>query len=259
MPDLLSSALPASCGETEGPPTEAAARQRDESLQRRRADQRLIQLLAKDDFRGARYDEFENNLARYAVSVLRAWMSSGYIFTMTARHGFGLALHEYDLERLATDSDLRDQLATMTVAVSLPRFREKALVKGDWTLEGGSSITTYFLGACLHHFSNEFRSYRTSEEHHRRALLQPHYLSETLPGVEAEVVGRDLLRDMLDDVAPGKARERAIVALTLDGYTQQEICHILNETSIRAIEGVMHRWRKAAQRKLLRDRGEERE
>jgi hypothetical protein len=234
------------------------AQRLQESLDRRMADEELVRVLLYDHLRGPRYEAFENDLARYAISVLRAWMYSGYIFRMAASRGFGLNPHELDLERLASDSDLREDLATMTVALALPRFRQRALYEGGWTLEGGAGITTYFMGACLYDFPNEFRRHRTSEENHRKAL-RPNFDTEILPSIEAEVVGRERLRDAIKDIDPRKVRERAIVALTLDDYTQEEIRLILGEDSVRAIEGVMHRWRKKAEKKELKERCEERE
>ncbi|MGW9436099.1 hypothetical protein [Streptomyces sp. NPDC055607] len=229
-----------------------------ENLERRMADQQLVRLLAQDGFTGPRYDAFENDLARYAISVLRAWMYSGYIFKMAASRGFGLNPHELDLERLAADSDLREELASMTVAMALPRFRQRAFVDGGWTFDGGAGITTYFMGACLYDFPNEFRRHRNSEAAQRQALLHPHFDDEALPGVESEVVGREVLRDALKSIDPNKVRERAVVALTLDGFTQEEIRDILGENSIRAIEGVLHRWRKKAAAKTRQERSEDR-
>lgn len=54
---------------------------------RRLADERIIEILAKDGFEGPRYDRFEEELARYGLSVLRGWMHSGYIFALLASHG----------------------------------------------------------------------------------------------------------------------------------------------------------------------------
>jgi transposase len=50
-----------------------------------------------------------------------------------------------------------------------------------------------------------------------------------------------------DALARADDREAAIVALTVDGYTQEEIAEVLGEKSIRAVEGVLHRWRKKEQ------------
>lgn len=124
------------------------------------ADQRILQLPAEEGFQSTRYEAFENDLARYAVSVLRAWMYAGYIFSMAVGRGFGLNPHQLDLERLTSDSDLREELGTITVALAMPRFRRRAFLEGGWTFQGGAGITTYFMGACLYDFPNEFRRHR---------------------------------------------------------------------------------------------------
>lgn len=235
------------------------AQRLQESLDRRMADAQLVRLLAEDGFAGPRYEMFENDLARYAIAVLRAWMYSGYIFKMVSSLGFGLNPHELDLERLAADSDLREELATMTVALALPRFRQRAFVEGGWTFAGGAGITTYFMGACLYDFPNEFRKHRAGEAAQRKAMMHPHFDDDVLPGVEAEVVGREVLREAIRSIDPRKLRERAVVALTLDGYSQEEIRNILDEDSVRAVEGVLHRWRKKAAAKKQQERGESRE
>jgi hypothetical protein len=117
------------------------AQRLQESIERRMADHQLIGLLARDGFRGSRYEAFENDLARYAISVLRAWMYSGSIFKMAASRGYGLNPHELDLERLTSDSGLREELATMTVALALPRFRQRAFIEGGWSRVTVTGIT----------------------------------------------------------------------------------------------------------------------
>jgi hypothetical protein len=58
----------------------------------------------------------------------------------------------------------------MIVALALPRFREHALIGGGWRLDGGASLPTYFMGACLYIFPNEFRKRRVYQQKHARAL-----------------------------------------------------------------------------------------
>ncbi|MFD5858756.1 RNA polymerase sigma factor [Streptomyces chartreusis] len=222
---------------------------RPDDLDRRRHDHKLVGLLARDGFKGPRYDRFEDGLARYGISVLRAWMHSGFIFQLVAERGLGLRPHERELEELGSNSDLREELATMTVACALVRFRQHALVEGGWTFEGGASITTYFMGACVYEFPNEFRRYRASEQRHRRALQRQQEVYE-LPvsplSAADEVLGSQYVRDVLKGI--GDPRIRATVALALDGYTHEEIRELLEATSVRAIEGLLYRWRMKAKR-----------
>lgn len=100
------------------------ARQLDEGLRRRAADQELRDELARHDFGGSRYHRFREELARYGTAVLRACPTDA------------------ELEELHRDSDARDDLANMTVAVALPRFRDRALAGGSWRADGGAALPT---------------------------------------------------------------------------------------------------------------------
>lgn len=220
------------------------ARRLQESIDRRMSDQLVREVLERDGFQGARFERFRDELVRYGVSVLRGWMHSGYIFHLVAERGYGLHPHELELEGLATDSDLREDLATMTVARALPRFVRRALVEGGWTFEGGASITTYFMGACVFDFPNEFRRHRAAQERWRRVMkLQPQLYEDPVAplSVAGEVLGNLEVLQHLGEISD--PRMRAAVALTLDGHSQEEIREILGATSTRAIEGVLYRWR----------------
>lgn len=220
------------------------ARRLQESIDRRTRDQRIIDLLSQDGFEGPRYERFVDELVRYGISVLRGWMHSGFIFQLVADRGFGLSPHELDLDELASNGDLRQELATMTVACALPRFRQRALIEGGWTLHGGASITTYFMGACAYDFPNEFRRYQAGEERQRRAVQRQRELYEapvSKLSVADEVLGNLEVLEHLRGIQGTQAR--AIVALTLEGYSQEEIRHILDATSVRAVEGSLYRWR----------------
>jgi len=153
-------------------PTSVAAaevRRQQESLERRAADQDLVRELAAGDFGGRRYQRFEEELARYGISVLRGWMHSGFIFKLLRGRGFPLYPNDRELEELFRDTEAREDLASMTVAFALPRFRERALVDGGWRYDGGASLTTYFMGACLYVFPNEFRKRRVDQKKWSRA------------------------------------------------------------------------------------------
>ncbi|SOE12137.1 DNA-directed RNA polymerase specialized sigma subunit, sigma24 family [Streptomyces sp. 2323.1] len=214
------------------------------------ADARLVNVLAEDGFAGPRYERFEEELARYGISVMRGWMYSGFVFKLVASRGFNLLPHDVELEQLARDSDLREELAMMTVARALRRFRERALVGGGWKPAGGASITTYFMGACAYEFPNEFRRHRKEEERWRRGTEQE-ATGEPVPSVQSvaeEVLGN--LRVLEDINGIENPRARAVVALTIDGYTQEEIRQMLDAPTVRAVEAVLHRWRAKAKREL---------
>ena len=226
-------------------------REQQERLERRAADKELRDELASAGFTGPKYQAFQEELARYGMSVLSAWMYTGYIFQLTAARGFALHPTEQELEELHRKPEIRDEHAVMTVALALARFREQALAGGGWRPEGGANLATYFMGACLYVFPNEFRKRRVQQmkwqlqNHPDPAVTSPPTAAVTDPGVV--VAGK--LR-VCADLARADPREAAIVALTIDGYSQEEIVETLDETSIRAIEGVLYRWRIKEQQRL---------
>jgi len=228
------------------------------NLDRRLADQQLVEALTECKFKGPCYRRFEEELAAYALAVLRAWMYTGYIFKLAAGRGLHLYPVEAELDELARDSDARDELANMTVALALPKFRERALIRGGWQVEGGASIPTYFMGSCLYVFPNEFRRRRTSNRRWRQALW--HKAVAPDPAINpltnpAVVISSNI--SVVDDLERIKSeRQRIIVALTIDGYSQEEIAEIL-DMSVRAVEGALYRWR-AKEKQVMREGGERR-
>jgi hypothetical protein len=188
-------------------------RRLQENLERRAADQELRDELASCNFGGQRYQKFEDELARYGMSVLRGWMYSAYVFQLAAGRGFALHPSDHELEELHRDSDVREELATMTVAVALPRFREYALVRGGWRYEGGANLATYFMGCCLFVFPNEFRKRRVQTTRWQRqdrgdpAVTAPQADHIVDPAVLA--VGN---MRVCDDLGRADSRTRAIVA-----------------------------------------------
>ena len=222
-----------------------------ENLQRRAADQRLLDELAAHDFSGREYQRFQEELARYGISVLRAWMHSGYVFKLVSARGLPLHPTELELEELQRDADVRQELAGMTVAVALPRFRDRALVGGEWRPDGGASLATYFMGACLYVFPNEFRRRRVQREKWERqdggdpAVT----MNEIDTASDPAVIATDSIH-IRERLLAADPRTRAILALTLDGYQQDEIVEMLGESSVRAVEGVLYRWRRQVKQRI---------
>lgn len=208
------------------------------------ADRKLVEVLAAGGFAGPDFDRFRDELARYAVSVLSAWMYSGYVFRLSSGRGFALQPTAVELDELHRDADLRQELAVMVVAVALPAFREHALVGGGWRTDGGASLTTYFLGACLTVFPNEFRKYRSQRQRWQTQDESGYKAAQPRAATTGDPA--DLIAGTMrvrEDLARMDPRTRAIVALRMDGYRQEEIAEMLGEASVRAIEGVLYRWR----------------
>jgi DNA-directed RNA polymerase specialized sigma24 family protein len=233
------------------------ARQAEERLQRRLADRELLDRLSDACFQGDEYDAFADDLARYAIPVLRGWMYTGFIFSVTAKRGYRLEPSEAELHELRRDSALRGDLAMMTVAKALPFFRRRALLAGGWTVDGGASLTTYFTGACVFNFPNEFRQHRRARQ--QRFRVQRDYESSVISSIAAAAAAAQdpatLVASNLrveDCLGRLDDRARTIVELSMDGYTQAEIVEMLGETSVRGVEGVMYRFRTEEKARMKR-------
>jgi DNA-directed RNA polymerase specialized sigma24 family protein len=156
------------------------------------------------------------------------------------------------LEVLHHDPDARSEIATTTIGRSLPKFRKQALVGGGWHYDGGASIPTYFMGAALSVFPNEFRRWRTQ----RIRWMRQDHCEYTANGLHCTAAIGDpavvVLGSMrvADDLSRASPRERDIIKLTMAGYQQEEIVELLGETSVRAVQGVLHRWRNAQKKRL---------
>lgn len=228
----------------------------DGDAERLPADHEIVAALAASGFAGPRYDRFRDELAKYAMGVLCAWMHSGYVFALVARNGFALHPTETELRDLQFDKDMREELARMIVAVALRRFREHALVGGGWRADGGASLKTYFMGNCLYAFPNEFRRHRSDRQRWQRqddvSQAITASLSEEMTDPGDVVAGAHRVREDFKRMNP---REQAIVALRMDGYQEDEIAEMLGENSVRAVEGVLYRLR-IRERQRIRQGGE---
>jgi hypothetical protein len=219
-----------------------------EHIARRAADQELIAELRRNGFQGREYDVFADDLARYALSVLGGWLRTGHIFTLTRR----TAPYETELLEFADSKDARTELAVMTIATAMPAFRQRALIEGGWDPEKGANLTTYFMGAVVFAFPNQLRTRRRTTERWR--WQNSRYTGElvnldrgAITDTADLAVGNAHVTDHLKRLDP---RTRHLVAANLDGYSQEEMTEMFGEDSVRAIEGVLYRWRMREQRRV---------
>lgn len=213
-------------------------------------DQQLVGRLALRGFTGPEYTTFAAEFAAYGLAICRAWLASGIIFSFCARRGRPLGRPP---DRWSPDD--RHELALETVATALKEFRERALVGKLWSPDGGASLKTYFIGTCLFVFPNVFRTWRRGED--RWSQID---LAEATPECEGAshddpasiVSARVAVAEELRLLDP---RTAAVIVLTAERYTQQEIAEILGMT-IRAVEGVLNRHRRRLSNRPRRGDGD---
>lgn len=230
-----------------------------ERLDRLTGDTELLEDLAIDGFTGPRWDVAAYDLSRYAMSVTSGWLATGHIFKLTADRGFQMHPSPDLLHALATDKDLRQDLAVMTVAKALPRFRQKAFIERGWDPAKGAGINTYFMGACVFEFPNELRRHTALNWRWQRQDLAE---GRTLPMVvdpsrgpitdPATIATGNV--NTIQTLQRASTRERRILAAKIEGYTYEEMTEMFDETSERAIEGVVYRWRTEEQTHLREGR-----
>jgi hypothetical protein len=243
-----------------------AARRAAESLARRAHDLEMVNTLALARFEGPAFEVFAGELAAYGYPVILAWLRRGTIWQYCAERGRPLYPTDAEREILEGQFDERLELALETVAQGLKFFRERVLLAGKWSFDGGATLTTYFIGACLLAFPNEFRRWHAERRRWNLAVTAAVLTSPEgrtvadLPGggpVSAcdMVSGRGSgpCSDPADvaaarSVVLGELRSlphviRDAAALVIDGMGFAEAGAALGTTD-RGIEGRLYRYRK---------------
>jgi len=230
-------------------------REMEDRLSRLRADDELVNAMRQRGFCGPLYEAFEEELVSYAWAVMDSWLRRGYIFELARRLGRPVPAGEAVRTLLAENDDEREHLAAGVVGLTVTPFRQRALVDGGWSMTGGASLPTYFMNAVLRSFPNEYRRWyihqvkwgRQFEAEGEGQVLQSD------KALDPAVVVTGLAR-VRADLARLKPREQAIVAFHLDGYSHEEIMELTGAQSVRAIEGVLHRWRTKEKQRLSEKR-----
>ena len=209
-------------------------------------DHELYHLLSDEEFAEHAFEVLAVALVAYAHGILRAWMASGAIYRECANLGWPVWPSDAERTCLYTHSDEVEEIVNETLGEALVQLRRHA-VSGEhkWDPVGGSSLTTYFVGACVQRFPNVYR--RWSREFQRRPQTESYSDDDrsvasltSADDVEQEIVAATLTREMLTTMPPNV---RAIVELRLEGRSYADIARQTGATSGRAVEGVLQRYR----------------
>jgi hypothetical protein len=132
-------------------PADPVERARVRNAQRRLADHALVKELAAADFTGPVFDVAVTEFASYGIAVLMAWMRTGQIFGKCMAKGRPVSGSTSQWSR-----DDRLEIAVETTARALKYFLGEVLAPGKWDHSRGATLKTFFIGACLLQFPNEF-------------------------------------------------------------------------------------------------------
>ncbi|WP_326771315.1 sigma factor-like helix-turn-helix DNA-binding protein [Streptomyces sp. NBC_01445] len=215
-------------------------------------DEALVEDLRRGDFKGPRYDMFENRLAGEALPQLKGMLRTGTLITDSLRRWkeagkpFGVA--EGHRHLLREDLEQRDILAVDILLPTLDSFRRKALVEGGWNPRhkgghGPGCLMTYFIGRCSWEFRQQYEKWsikqrRIAEVHAK--LLDPEAFLLSVASSE----GTDLHSGgvVLDMLRKQPRQTQAVLALVLQGYEQLEIADRL-QVSRGAVANSIYRFR----------------
>ncbi|MBN6039984.1 hypothetical protein [Amycolatopsis sp. 195334CR] len=220
------------------------------------SDEALVNGLRAQGFAGAEYQLFRAELAAYGLPVMRSWIRRTLIFKHCATIRRPVTATELLKRRLAECADDRFELAAETVAEALRLFHRFAMVGGAWSPDGGASLRTFFVGACLRSFPTVFRRWRAEQGVDTPFGLTaddapPSQNSGTSSANPADqVVAEQEALHKLRSIKNDTARE-AVTRVAFLGETHAEAAKVVGLTE-RQLEGRLYRER---QRKQVRRTG----
>jgi len=120
-----------------------------QAARRAAADRELLDEMAAAGFAGPVHEMFTSSLAAYGLAVMLAWIGSGEITARCQAAGRPLP-GDAAPETLSADDRL--EVAAETVARALRYFFIRVVRAGQWDHRRGTSLRTFFVGACVLQF-----------------------------------------------------------------------------------------------------------
>jgi DNA-directed RNA polymerase specialized sigma24 family protein len=206
------------------------ARRVAESLTQRHHDLRLQQELVREGFAGPLWNRFAEELARYGYAVVMAWLHTGEMFHQCQKKGCRLG----PSPTWWTEED-RTSLANETVATAIAKFKTAGLQQHGWHVDGGATLKTYFIGACVFAFPNPYRRWKT-QQHAQRELHggHPRALDDDLDNLPPDADPADIAVAtvttwaIFNDIPNNDTKKAAL--LQAGGYSDPEIGELLGIT-----------------------------
>lgn len=220
-----------------------AQRARAENAMRRLADHALVEELRAAGFAGPVFEVAQTELAAYGISVLMGWMRTGQIFARCKASGRPLSTSAPQWS-----PDDRLEIAIETTARGLRFFVDHVLKPGRWDYQRGTTLRTYFIGACLLQMPNVFDGWLT-EQRHWAQVNDEIPLDDAAGGDPqwADPTGDAVLRaceirEWLDSITDPKTRHAAWLVLAHQA-SHQEAGEAVG-LSADAVEGRLYRLRR---------------
>jgi DNA-directed RNA polymerase specialized sigma24 family protein len=218
---------------------DAESQRAADSLARRQAEHQLWTELAGVGFAGPGWDRFETELGRYGYAVVTAWLATLEVFTQCARKGCAVG----EPPMFWTEED-REDLANDTVNAAIGTFRKKAQNGSGWSVGGGASLKTYFIGSCVFAFPNIYRKWRNATDEWTRGIGELAGIAADRDRWADDPVELAILRMRVNagfEVVEKDPTTKAVVMAEL-GYSHTEIAAALG-LSVGAVGERLRRYR----------------
>lgn len=215
-------------------------------------DLALYDRLNDEDFADQAFEVLAVALVGYAHRVLLGWMATGEIYRRCLVRGWPVLPTDTERDFLYAHPEEVDEIVNETLGEALVYLRACATSgEGKWDRAAGASLTTYFVGGCVHRFPNIYR--RWSREFQRQPPTDSYSADDrsvvvlaSRDDVELEIISEILTKEKLNTMPPNVRR---IVELRMEGCSFADIAGRTGATSARAIEGVLQRYRDGLRRR----------
>jgi DNA-directed RNA polymerase specialized sigma24 family protein len=206
-------------------------------------DAELFEAFHAVNFRGMAWDRFVTRLVAHGLVVIDGLCRSGELFARAERRAWPIHPTAAERHMLATSHVDREELVLEVVMEGFRLFRQKGLVERGWSPEGGATLRTYFIGACLRCVPNAFRRWRKRHTIPEVPLDAPDLVGAVDRAAihvdsAARVDDHLMLREELNLMPPDI--RTAIVRTVLFGETYAAVALDLGVTA-RALEGRVRR------------------
>ena len=197
-------------------------------------DAELWRRLAAEGFSGPAFDRLQMELVRFALSALPSLITSSQAIRRLRRLGIPVSG-----PLPATREDVQEVVSEVVVD-GLRLFRQKAAEGTGWSPEGGASLTTYFLNACLLTYPNAYRRWLRRTTRQSREVATSDIPDVPVPDHLDTIVAREGLQNLLKGL---NERERETAMLLAYGFSRDEIAEFTGATR-RAVDGIVDRMRR---------------
>jgi len=214
-----------------------------------------VQALRAANFQGSAWERFAQEIARYALPIIKSWIASMQIFKKCAEKNVPCPGPVHNIQSLREDD--ASWMADEIVARALNKFRGKVLRPGGWSPEGGAGLNTMFITQCLFQFPNVYRHWLVEN---KQAPVHDLEELEFVPaGPEGDPAGLVMVREEIDHALGHYVKDpliAEILILRAWQYTMKEIAEMLGTTE-KALDGVLQRrWRKLREHLQDGEKGE---